>query len=127
MSKFGHYEQQYWGNKIKFPIESFLIAGISHYQKSLGDIPINTDIELFMELEPDNIHDKTAIRILYDNNKIGYVPNKNEIKKLCLEELNEPLIIINLKREKETINKNFGIRVIPKKYYNEDMKYLSLF
>ena len=52
---------------------------------------------------------------LYNNKKIGYVPNC-QIKELCKENITEPLKIINIK----LINGNYGIRVIPKCFYIYD-------
>ena len=59
MSIYGHYYQQYYGNKINFPKESFLIAGISFNKENCHEIDYNTD--LIMILEPDNAYDNTAI------------------------------------------------------------------
>ena len=113
MSIYGHYTQQYYGNKIIFPEKSFLVAGISYYKDNCLDITYES--ELTMELEPDNEYDKSAISINHNNNKIGYVPN-SQIKELCKENLKEPLNIINIK----LINGNYGIRVIPKSFYVYD-------
>ncbi len=38
MSNRGDYTSYYYGNKIKFPTESFLISGISYYQNNLKNI-----------------------------------------------------------------------------------------
>ena len=46
MSIYGHFNHQYYGNKIKFPKESFLIAGISHYQDNLVNISCNSELKL---------------------------------------------------------------------------------
>ena len=113
MSVYGHYAYQYYGNKIIFPKESFLVAGISFYKDNCLDITYET--ELIMEFEPDNEFDKSAISIKKDNKKIGYVPNC-QIKELCTQNITEPLKIINIKR----INGNYGIRVIPKCFYVYD-------
>ena len=51
MSIYGHYTQQYYGDKIIFPENSFLISGISFYQDNCLDIKYDT--ELKMELEPE--------------------------------------------------------------------------
>ena len=80
MSIYGHYTQQYYGNKISFPEQSFLIAGISFYKNNCSYITYET--ELTMEFEPDNKYDKSAISIKNNNKKIGYVPN-SQIKELC--------------------------------------------
>ena len=111
MSKYGHYSQQYFGNKIEFPKESFKISGISFYQKYLDNI--NYESKLIMVKEPNNKYDSTAIKILYKDNLIGYVPNNGFLKELCNENINEALKIINIKRIKGT----YGIRVIPNKLY----------
>ena len=34
MSVYGHFTQQYYGNKIIFPEKSFLISGISFYKEN---------------------------------------------------------------------------------------------
>jgi hypothetical protein len=113
MSIYGHYTQQYYGNKIVFPEKSFLISGISFYKDNCLDVTYET--ELTMELEPDNEYDKSAISIKNNNKKIGYVPNY-QIKELCKENITEPLKVLNIK----LINGNYGIRVIPKCYYVYD-------
>ena len=115
MSIHGHYTQQYYGNKISFPEQSFLIAGISFYKNNCSDITYES--ELTMELEPDNKHDKSAISIKNNNKMIGYVPKHQiKIKELCKENITEPLKIINIKH----IHGNYGIRVIPKCFYVYD-------
>ena len=110
MSIYGHYTQQYYGNKIIFPENSFLISGISHYRDNCLDISFET--ELVMKHEIDNKYDSFAISILNNNKIIGYVPNKT-IKEFCKNNIMEPLKIINIKK----INGNYGIRVIPKCFY----------
>ena len=113
MSIYGHYTQQYYGNKIIFPKESFLISGISFYKDNCLDITYET--ELIMKNEHDNKYDISAICILNNNKIIGYVPN-TIIKLLCKNNITEPLKIINIKM----INGNYGIRVIPKCFYVYD-------
>ena len=116
MSIYGHYAQQYYGNKIDFPKESFLIAGISFYQENCEGI--DTDVELSMVPEPENEYDQTAISIMNNDKLIGYVPMKPEYyKNLCNENISEPLKIINIKK----IKGNYGIRVIPKCFFKEDI------
>ena len=116
MSIYGHYAQQYYGNKIDFPKESFLIAGISFYQENCEGI--DTDVELSMVPEPENEYDKKAISIMNNDKLIGYVPMKPEYyKNLCNENISEPLKIINIKK----IKGNYGIRVIPKRFFKEDI------
>ena len=113
MSIYGHFAQQYYGNKIIFPEKSFLISGISFYKENCSNITY--DIELFMKHEPDNKYDPNAISIMNNNKIVGYVPN-TEIKELCKNNITEPLKIINIK----IINGNYGIRVIPKCFYVHD-------
>ena len=120
MSKYGHYIQHYYGNKINFPKESFLISGISFYKENCSNITYDT--ELNMKFEPDNIYDQTAIAVMNNDKIIGYVPNNVTmpnnvtIKKLCENNITEPLKVINIKK----IKGNYGIRVIPNRYYVYD-------
>lgn len=114
MSIYGHFTQQYYGNKIIFPEKSFLISGISFYKNNCLDITYEN--ELVMKYERDNIYDPFAISILHNNKIIGYVSNKIEIKELCKNNITERLKIINIKM----INVNYGIRVIPKCFYVYD-------
>ena len=123
MSIYGHFNHQYYGNKIKFPKESFLIAGISHYQDNLVNISCNSELKL--KREYNNKYDDSAIQILFNDNCIGYVPNNDFYKKMCLININSILKIINMKRESE--NKNFGIRVILNEYYSPELKEIGLF
>ena len=113
MSIYGHFTQQYYGNKIIFPEKSFLISGISFYKENCSNITYDT--ELLMKHEVDNKYDPFAISIMNNDKIIGYVPN-NEIKELCKNNITEPLKIINIK----IINGNYGIRVIPKCFYVHD-------
>jgi hypothetical protein len=114
MSIYGHFTQQYYGNKINFPKKSFLIAGISFYKENC--LNITYDTELFMKHEPDNKYDSFAISIINNGKIIGYVPKNNEIKELCKNNITQSLKIINIKM----INNNYGIRVIPKCFYVYD-------
>ena len=113
MSIYGHFTQQYYGNKIIFPEKSFLISGISFYKENCSNITYDT--ELIMKHEVDNKYDPFAISIMNNDKIIGYVPN-SEIKELCKNNITEPLKIINIK----LINGNYGIRVIPKCFYVYD-------
>ena len=113
MSIYGHFTQQYYGNKIIFPKESFLISGTSFYKENCTTITYET--ELIMEPEPDNQYDSFAISIMYNDKIIGYVP-KDDHKELCKNNITEPLKILNIKQ----INGNYGIRVIPKCFYVYD-------
>ena len=113
MSIYGHFTQQYYGNKIIFPEKSFLISGISFYKENCSNITYNS--ELLMKHEIDNKYDPFAISIMNNDKIIGYVPN-TEIKELCKNNITEPLKIMNIK----IINGNYGIRVIPKCFYVHD-------
>lgn len=115
MSNYGHFTHQYYGNKLDFPKESFLISGISYYQDNLENINFNSVLK--MSLDPENKYDSGAIQILFNDKCIGYVPNNIYFKNMCKENINNKLKIINIKREKETNKKNYGIRVILDKYY----------
>ena len=113
MSVYGHFTQQYYGNKIIFHEKSFLISGISFYKENCSNITYDT--ELLMKHEVNNKYDPFAISIMNNDKIIGYVPN-SEIKELCKNNIIEPLKIINIK----IINGNYGIRVIPKCFYVHD-------
>lgn len=117
MSIYGHYSEQYYGNKIIYPEESFLISGISFYKENC--INLSNKTELTMKSDPDNKYDPSAIVIMNNDKIIGYVPNTNtQIKTLCEKNIDEKLKIIHIKQ----VNDNYGIRVIPKCYY-EDVDY----
>ena len=114
---YGHFSHKYYGHTITFPKESFLISGISFYKENC--INITYDTELIMKYEPHNKYDASAIfiSILSNNNIVGYVPNTStEIKELCKNNIDEILKIINIK----ITNGNYGIRVIPKCFYEYD-------
>ena len=113
MSIYGHFTQQYYGNKIIFPEKSFLISGISFYKENCSNITYDT--ELIMKHELDNKYDPFAISIMNNDKVIGYVPN-TEIKELCKNNITETLKIINIK----IMHGNYGIRVIPKCFYVYD-------
>ena len=123
MSNYGHFTRDYYGNKINFPKESFLIAGISHYQDNLIDITYDSILKL--KTEPENKYDSEAIQILFNDKCIGYVPSNVFIKSMCIRSINSNLKIINIKRVSE--NKNYGIRVILEEYYTEDLKNIGIF
>ena len=40
MSIYGHFTQQYYGNKMIFPEKSFLISGISYYKEKCSNIDV---------------------------------------------------------------------------------------
>ena len=112
MSIYGHFTQQYYGNKIQFPEKSFLIVGTSFYKDKTSNITYDT--ELIMKEEKDNKYDCDAICIMNNGNIIGYVPKIN--KELCKNNIEQNLKIINIK----SINGIPGIRVIPKCFYEYD-------
>ena len=116
MSIYGHFTQQYYGNKIVFPKESFLISGISFYKDNC--VNITYDTELVMKYDPTNIHDPSAISIVHNDKIIGYVPI---ISKIYCKSITESLKIINIKKTYET----YGIRVIPKCFYVYDISLQS--
>jgi len=111
MSIYGHYTHQYYGNKIIFPENSFLISGISFYKENCSNLTYES--ELFMKHDVNNKYDSSAISIMNNNKIIGYVPNDK--KELC-KNITEPLKIINIK----LVNGNYGIRVISKCFYTND-------
>ena len=113
MSNYGHYNQQYYGNHVDFPEESFTIKGISNYKENCEGIV--KDSTITMKIDSDNIYDSSAIAIYFNDNIIGYVPNDNNIKKMCKENINDNLKIINIKP-----GKYYGIRVILESFYEYD-------
>lgn len=114
MSNYGHYNQQYYGNKVEFHPHSFKIAGISNYEETAKTIRYDTILE--MEQEPNNPYDSSAIKIKDKDKMIGYVPNNPPyIKKLCFENINEKLKVINIKDNPR------GVRVLFQSLYNEDV------
>ena len=113
MSNYGHYNHQYDGNHIPFPDESFTIFGISHYKENCRNIGYDSIIA--MKEDPDNQFDSSAVAIYFNDNIIGYVPKRDEkIKKMCMDHINDKLVIINIS------TKIYGIRVIPETFYNPD-------
>ena len=117
MSNYGHYTHQYYGNKINFPENSFKITGISFFEDK-GEINYTTLLN--MELE-NNKYDSDAIKIMNNNKQVGWVPK--EYKKICKENLNQKLKIINIK----TINNNIGVRVILENLYQKYDENLGIF
>ena len=114
MSNYGHYNQQYYGNKVEFHPHSFKIAGISFFEENAKIINYDTILE--MEHEPNNPYDTYAIKIKDKEKMIGYVPNNPpNIKKLCFENINEKLKVINIKDNPR------GVRVLFQSLYNEDV------
>ena len=95
MSNYGHYNHQYYGTREKKHPKSFKIAGISNYEDAKI---IDYDTILEMEYEPNNPYDSSAIKIKVKDKMVGYVPNNPpNIKKMCFENINEKLKVINIK------------------------------
>lgn len=91
-----------------YPKTSFTIAGIGFYQNHLNGIHENSI--LTMELEPDNTYDKKAIRIMYNNNKIGYVPRDPYYQLLAKNNMNKKLKVICIC--KVPMKQLYGVRVM---------------
>ena len=120
MSNFGHYNHQYYGNKINFHPNSFKIAGISFYEEDAKKITYETILK--MEYDPDNQYDPSAIKIKDKNKIIGFVPNTSPtIKIMCRENINQKLKVINIKDNPR------GIRVLFENLYNQDMEVDGVF
>ena len=99
---------------------SFKITGISHFEENAKIIGYDTILE--MEYEPNNPYDTSAIKIKDKDKMIGYVPNSSpNIKKLCFENINEKLKVINIKDNPR------GIRVLFQSLYNEDVEVVGVF
>jgi hypothetical protein len=116
----GYYYANNNNNQIVFPEKSFLIKGISHFKENC--LGIQYDSELTMMFEPNNEYDKDAICIMYNDKQIGYVPKDTigmEVKEFCKNNIDEPLKIINIKMVSG--NASYGIRVIPKCFYKQDV------
>lgn len=111
MSIHKFFETQYNYNNDEFPPMSFKIAGISYYQEKIKNVLL--DQKLIMMKDPSNKYDKNAIKILYNNDIIGYVPK--DYQKICLENIQTNLIVIN----KQSIRNITGIRVIPENFIKE--------
>lgn len=112
MSGQSFYAQHYQGSKNKFPVESFLIAGISNYQALLTGI--DSETLLTIKPEPTNVYDKNAIAITYNEQIIGYVPKyaQQTIRKY----IEDDLCILSI----ECIKGIKGIRVVPKSLFGEE-------
>ena len=89
MSIYGHYTQQYYGNKVVFPKDSFLISGTSFNGENCGKVTYGS--RLSMEFEPENKYDPGAIIISCDGNPLGYVPNKPTMKEQCAKHIDTPI------------------------------------
>jgi len=131
MSVHGHYTHQYYGNRVDFPTESFLISG-STYINENNYTGITFSSELVMKTEFENEYDNTAIAVYWEDKKMGYVPNVPETKETCLTALGDDdrLKVINLKKIPNETHRR-GIRVIPAKFYidreNDELKKQVLF
>lgn len=62
-------------NYLKYKYYDVQIKGTEHQDFDIRNIEIDTD--LFFEFEPDNPYDENAIKVLYKNICIGYVPKNN--------------------------------------------------
>lgn len=88
---------------------SFKIVGISNYQDEVRDLVLGDALSMLWD--HNNIYDPKAIKIIFDDKMIGYVPNQNiKIKDYCFNHLEQELIVIN----KQSIHNKVGIRLIPK-------------
>ena len=113
MSNFGHYVQQYNGS-IKFPPESFKIRGISKYKFDVESINLGSTFE--MVTEPTNKYDSGAIKILYNNEIIGYVPKSHQsICRDCIDDELKTIYYATLPEPHQ-----LGIRVIPERFYTNE-------
>jgi hypothetical protein len=61
-----------------FPVTSFLVSGVSHYEDTIKDIHIGDTLD--MSFEPDNIYDTSAIIIKNKTDICGYVPKDSKDK-----------------------------------------------
>ena len=112
-------KSDYFKTLNEFNINNF-ISNLKSLYSSYGYNLINIEYSsnLLMEKEPNNQYDNTAIKILYNEKQIGYVPNKSLYKKICEENIDNRLVIINIK--KEPVSNNYGVRVIPEKYFRKE-------
>jgi hypothetical protein len=111
--------------RANFPLQSFKISGISHYQEYCKNINIGDKLTIQYE---NNEYDDMAIAIYFNNNKIGYVPRN---QKYCLKknndsyDINEKLIVIY--KNEEPTNNNMGFRVICECFYDSSMTLQNFF
>ena len=87
----------------KFPITSFLVAGVKSYQDTIKDISVN-DI-LYMSFEPENKYDSTAIVIKRNDDICGYVPKDLKEKFLSYVPSNVKVI------DKHFFKGNYSLRI----------------
>ena len=117
MSIHGHFTTQYYGNRIQFPTESFLISGTSFFIEPANVQHFTSETQLNMKPVSDNKYDPTAIAIMHGDIQIGWVPaDPPDVKLMCYSHINEPLRLVNIKR----IDGKVGIRVIPDQFYEQD-------
>lgn len=62
-------------NYLKYKYYDIQIKGTEHQDFDIKEIEIDT--KLTFEFEPDNPYDENAIKVLYNNICIGYVPKNN--------------------------------------------------
>lgn len=118
MSIYGHYNHQYYGNKVDFPKESFCIAGVKFNMQNCSEVTCDT--ELTMEIETENEYDSSAIIIKNNGKVLGYVPSRYKnpiINEMCLKHISEPLKVL----KKKYISGTYSIRVIPDRFYENDV------
>ena len=105
MSDWGRiYAYEKHANVIKYPTTSFLIAGVSFYKDVTDNLKIGDLLD--MNFDPENIYDKAAIVIKYNDNTCGHVPKDMKEKISGFVPCN--LRVIDKRLGK---NDNFGIRV----------------
>ena len=75
-SKFAFIDDEYY---LKYSYYDVEVRGVEYGDFDISTIPI--DKALYFEFAPDNAYDKNAIRVLYNNCFIGYVP-KNNLQKM---------------------------------------------
>jgi hypothetical protein len=59
---------------MKKVYKSFNIAGIEYYEALFTINELKVGDKLFLEAEPNNIHDENAVAIYYKDFKLGYIP-----------------------------------------------------
>ena len=87
-----------------FPVTSFLLAGVSHYQEAILSLKPDTILE--MTFEPENQHDPEAIVIKRGTDICGYVPKVTREKVVSFVPSN--VMVIDIRRVK---GGNYSLRV----------------
>jgi hypothetical protein len=73
--------------KDQYIRKRMIIAGSSYCdQDVLGMLKVGTYFDL--EAEPDNPYDKDAIKLIYNGNKIGYIPKQDRLAFVTCLKLN---------------------------------------